>query len=278
MSVQKQTTDKEAPLIEHIRELAKRIRNIAIYIAIFFVIYFGFGLTTISIGNYTIPMLYPTIYNSIAIQLTNEFLEREKPAGLHLITLNPFDPLFASMYVSFFLALLTAFPLVFREIWLFIAPGLYEHEKKLIKRVLLPATVLFIAGSAFAYFIIIPFMMLFVYRLDLELHVLPTLSLRAYVSTIVTLMTAVGFSFEFPLVMTSLTQIGLVKAKTWRNNWRWGVLASFIIAWIVSPGTTGGLIETTIGIILSTLYFVGVMASSIVEKRKAKREKQLLVK
>jgi len=120
--------------------------------------------------------------------------------------------------------------------------------------------------------------MLFVYKLDLSLGVEPTLSLRAYVSTIVTLMIAVGASFEFPLVMTSLTQLGLVKAQTWRQNWRWGVLVSFIIAWIVSPGTTGGLIETTIAVTLSSLYFIGVIVSSIIEKRNTKNKNQLLVK
>jgi len=278
MSVQKPTTDKETPLIEHLKELAIRVKNIIIYLSIFFFIYFAFDISFIKVGAYTIPIIYPSLYHSIAIEVDNMFLDRVKPAGLHLITLNPFDPLYASMYVSFLLALITSFPLVFREIWAFIAPGLYEHEKKVVRNVLLPATALFIAGASFAYFLIIPFMMLFVYRLDLELGVDPTLSLRSFVSTVVTLMVAVGGSFEFPLVMTSLTQLGLVKAKTWRENWRWGVLVSFIIAWIVSPGTTGGLIETTIGVTLSTLYFVGVIVSSIIEKRRSKKENSLLVK
>ena len=278
MSIQKSATDKEAPLIEHLRELALRVRNIVIYLSIFFVIYFLFGISFVKIGSYTIPILYPTLYHSIAIQTVNSFLDREKPASLHLITLNPFDPLYASAYVSFLLALITAFPLVFREIWAFIAPGLYEHEKRLIKKVLIPATVLFIAGASFAYFLLIPLMMLFVYRLDLDLGVEPTLSLRAFVSTVVTLMIAVGGSFELPIIMASLTKLGLVKAKTWRENWRWGVLISFIIAWIVSPGTTGGLIETTIGVTLSSLYFVGVIVSSIIEKRSLEKENKLLVR
>ena len=277
MSIQKPTTDKEAPLIEHLKELAIRVRNIIIYLSIFFVIYFLFGISFIKVGSYTIPILYPTLYHSIAIQAVYLFLDREKPAGLRLITLNPFDPLFSAMYVSFLLSLITSFPLVFREIWAFIVPGLYEHEKRTIRRVLLPATGLFIAGASFSYFLIIPLMMLFVYRLDLDLGVEPTLSLKSFVSTIVTLVIAVGAAFELPLVMTSLTKLGLVKAKTWRENWRWGILISFIIAWIVSPGTTGGLIETTIAVTLSSLYFVGVIVSSIIEKRDSKKENKLLV-
>lgn len=278
MSVQKPKSDTEAPLIEHIKELGRRIRNIIIYLSIFFTLYFTFGISFIKVGSFSVPILYPTIYKSIAIEAVNFFLDREKPAGLSLITLNPFDPLYSAMYVSFLLALITTFPLVFREIWAFIAPGLYEHEKRVIRNILLPATGLFLAGASFAYFIIIPFMMLFVYRLDLELGVEPTLSLRAFVSTVVTLVIAVGGSFEFPLVMIMLTQLGLVKAQTWRQNWRWGVLAAFVIAWIISPGSTGGLIETTIGVTLSALYFVGVIVSSFVEKRRSKNENKLLVK
>jgi Sec-independent protein translocase TatC len=79
--------------------------------------------------------------------------------------------------------------------------------------------------------------------------------------------------YEYPLVMASLTYIKVVKADSWKKNWRWGVMGAFIIAWIISPGTTGGVIETTIGVILSVLYFVGVVSAKIIEKRSFRNTK-----
>ncbi|WP_405048882.1 twin-arginine translocase subunit TatC [Saccharolobus sp.] len=75
-------------------------------------------------------------------------------------------------------------------------------------------------------------------------------------------------AFEMPLVMIGLTYLRIVKASTWRKYWRWGVLVSFIIAWIISPGTTGGVMETIIGLSLSALYFLGMGISFLLEKKR----------
>ncbi|MFP3283605.1 MAG: twin-arginine translocase subunit TatC, partial [Nitrososphaeria archaeon] len=184
------------------------------------------------------------------------------------ININPFDPLFASFYVSFLLSLFVAIPVAVRELWAFVSPGLYKHEKDMIKYAMLPALTLFASGAAFAYFIIVPFMMKFVLYYTRVLGVEPTLSLKAFVNTVVSLTMATGVAFEYPLVMGALTFLGVVGARTWRRNWRWGVLGAFVIAWIISPGTTGGVIETTIGIILSALYFIGVAAAYTIERRR----------
>ena len=266
MSYQKETEDKELPLLEHIRELVTRIKRVIMVLAFFFIVYFVFGITFIRVGSYTIPILYPSLYHSIAVEFVRLFIDRELPPGLKPISINTLDPIFSGLSVSAYLAIFSASPFIAREFWAFVAPGLYEHEKRFIKRLVIPSVLLFAVGSAFAYFIIIPFMFLFVYRYDVVLGIEPTLSIKSIISTILILMTATGVAFELPLVMSGLTKLGLVKPETWLKNWRWGVLISFIIAWVISPGTTGGLIETTIGVILSVLYFVGVAASYFIKK------------
>jgi sec-independent protein translocase protein TatC len=267
--------DEERPLLAHIVELAMRLRRGLISLFLTFIIFFAFGYTTINIDGYVIPILYPSLFHSIADNLMVFFIHHELPKGMELLNLNPFDPLYASAYVSFYLALFISLPIIFRELWGFVSPGLYEHEKRLVKYTVLPATLLFLAGSLFAYFIIVPLMMRFVEIYTTALGVEPTLSLRAFVSTVVSLMMVTGIAFEYPLAMSILTYIGMVKADSWKKNWRWGVLGAFIIAWIISPGTTGGVIETTIGTILSVLYFVGVASAKIIEKRRMKKEMQL---
>lgn len=165
-----------------------------------------------------------------------------------------------------------------REFWAFVSPGLYEHEKRTFRKLVTPGMLLFVAGSAFAYFMLLPFMLIFIYRLDVSLGVEPTLGFNSYISTIILLMAGTGIAFEMPLIMYMLTLVGLIKSSTWFKNWRWGVLISFIVAYIISPGTTGGIIETIIGIILSMLYFGGAYASKIAEKSREKKKNLLMTK
>jgi len=256
------------PLLSHISELLRRLRRILVALGVTFFVAFAFGVRNFTLYGVTIPVPYPSIYSSIADYTIRAFIYNELPPGLHLININPFDPLFASFYVSFLLSLFVAIPVAVRELWAFVSPGLYKHEKDMIKYAMLPALTLFASGAAFAYFIIVPFMMKFVLYYTQVLGVEPTLSLKAFVNTVVSLTMATGVAFEYPLVMGALTFLGVVGARTWRRNWRWGVLGAFVIAWIISPGTTGGVIETTIGIILSALYFAGVAAAYTIERRR----------
>ncbi|AEB95374.1 MULTISPECIES: twin-arginine translocase subunit TatC [Metallosphaera] len=258
----------ERPLLDHLNELIARARRALISLVVAFVIFFFFEVKEVSFLGFNFPILYPDLFNSIASDFIRLFIHTELPPQIQLLNLNPFDTLFSAAYVAFFLSMFIALPVIVHEIWGFVSPGLYENEKKMAKLVILPAFILFAAGSSFSYFIIIPVMMKFVLIYTTSLGVEPTLSLRAFISTVMSLMLTVGVAFEYPLVMSILTLGGIVKASSWRKNWRYGVLGAFIIAWFISPGTTGGVIETTIGVTLSTLYFVGVIAAYFAERRR----------
>ncbi|MCQ4335871.1 MAG: twin-arginine translocase subunit TatC [Sulfolobales archaeon] len=270
-----QVKDVERPLLDHVLELARRVRRVLVFLLSFFLFFFAFGYTTIQVGNYVIPVPYPSLFDSFSVIMVRWIIYHVLPPGLKLINLNPLDPMIASAYFSFFLAVFFSIPVIIREAWAFISPGLYEHERRLFKRVIVPALLLYAGGAAFAYFVIIPLMMKFVLIFTNELGVEPTLSLRAFATTVITMMAVTGLAFEYPLAMAIATYLGLVKAKTWFENWRWGVMGAFIIAWAISPGTTGGVIETTIGLILSALYFVGAYAAKAVERRKGRENRQL---
>ncbi|SAI86755.1 twin-arginine translocase subunit TatC [Saccharolobus solfataricus] len=273
---------EEKPLLDHLRELAIRLRRIIIALAISFFFYFMMGYEWINIDPLQIPLLginiskipipYPSFYDSIAVKVTKFFIYHELPINTKIIIINLFDPLYASLYVSLYLALLTSLPIIIRETWSFLSPGLYEHEKKIFKLTIAPAFLLFFSGSLFAFFILIPLMfkMISFYTESLGPAVEPTISLSSFISTTFLLMGSLGLAFEMPLIMIGLTYLGIVKASTWRNYWRWGVLVSFIIAWIISPGTTGGVMETIIGLSLSSLYFLGMGISFLITKRKRK--------
>jgi sec-independent protein translocase protein TatC len=219
---------QEKPLLEHIRELAIRLRRIIIALAISFLFYFMIGYEWIkinlnikllgaSIGISRVPVPYPLFYDSIAVKVTRFMIYHEIPKGVKIIIINLFDPLFASLYVSLYLAILTTLPIIIRETWAFLSPGLYESEKKIFKLTIIPAFLLFIAGSSFAFFLLIPLMfdLILLYTYSLGPSVEPTISLNSFISTVFLLMASLGLAFEMPLIMVGLTYLGIVKASTW---------------------------------------------------------------
>ncbi|EZQ02064.1 translocase [Candidatus Acidianus copahuensis] len=259
--------DQEKPLLSHLSELALRLRKAIITLFLAFIIFFAFGITFIKIGTLVVPIPYPNLFHSFSTIAIYYFIHHDLPSGLQVINIRTFDPLYASAQVSFLFSLAISVPVFVKEIWGFVSPGLYEHEKRIARSLIVPAALLFLAGASFAYFIIVPVMMDFVLLYVNSLGIEPTISLSSFVSTLVTLVAITGIAFEYPLIMSILTYAGIVKAESWKKNWRWGILISFIIAWIISPGVTGGVIETTIGVILSILYLAGTVACGIIEKK-----------
>lgn len=267
MELNEEQKSEQGLLLPHINELLRRARTVLIALLVSFFFFFAFGIRLVKAGGLLMPVPYPSIYSSIADATIRMFIQNELPKGMALININPFDPLFASAYVSLLLSLFVVMPVLIWEAWEFVAPGLYRHEKRLAKYIVAPSLALFASGFAFAYLVIVPLIMKFVLLYTRALGVEPTISLRAFVGTVVSLTMVTGVAFEYPLVMSMLTYAGVVSAKAWRRGWRWGVLVAFIIAWIISPGTTGGVIETTIGLILSGLYFAGAAVTQIIERR-----------
>ncbi|MEM3353582.1 MAG: twin-arginine translocase subunit TatC, partial [Saccharolobus sp.] len=118
----KEVSMEERPLIEHLRELAYRLKRIFISLAVTFLIYFMIGIQFITTYvpfpffglRYTlaiIPIPFPSIFNSISVELTQLFIYNELPKGVQLLIINLFDPLFASFYISLYLALFTSMPI-----------------------------------------------------------------------------------------------------------------------------------------------------------------------
>ncbi|WP_291765277.1 twin-arginine translocase subunit TatC [Caldivirga sp. UBA161] len=260
---------QEQPFISHIVELINRLRKALYAILISFILVFAFKYSVIKIDPPGILIIVPipSIDDSFSVSVISFFIHATVPKGVEIITISPFDPLLAAAQTSLFLAIIIALPIVLWEVWAFVSPGLYSHEKHMLKVSVLPAMVLFTLGALFAYTIIIPVIFKFFLFYAKALNVEPTISLRSFVQTIFALMFSMGLAFQTPLIMTILTRFRIVKASTWRQYWRWGVLISFIFALIISPGATGGVIETTIGLTMSALYIVGMLASMIIERR-----------
>ncbi len=154
-----------------------------------------------------------------------------------------------------------AVPVIFHQIWVFIAPGLYKHEKRVLVPFTLISSLCFLSGSAFGYLVVFPpaFNFLVGYNNDFLVS-LPSVS--EYFSLALRLLLAFGFIFEMPVLMVFLAKAGLVNADFLIRNRKYAILVNFIIAAILTP-TPDVVNQMMMGVPLMILYEISVAAVRI---------------
>ncbi len=156
------------------------------------------------------------------------------PKGSSVVFTKLQEPFFTALKVAFFTGFIASLPMIFWQIWLFVAPGLYENEKKLVVPFVLSATFMFICGGAFAYYVVIPFGFTFLVNFGSQLFTaLP--SIGEYVSFFTKLMVGFGIAFELPVITFFLASIGLITDKTLKDFFRYALVFIFLISAILTP-------------------------------------------
>lgn len=161
--------------------------------------------------------------------------------------------------------MLFASPVIFHQIWRFVAPGLYRHEKKVLLPFTMISTVCFLAGAAFGYFIVFPpaFRFLLGYASEI-LEPLPAVS--EYFSLSLRLLIAFGIVFELPVVMVFLAKIGIVDSGFLRRNRKYALLMSFVVAAILTP-TPDVVNQLLMAGPLIVLYEVSIVAVAVFARK-----------
>ena len=178
--------------------------------------------------------------------------------------------LMESFWVYFKLAMLiaffVAFPALCLEVWAFVAPGLYAHEKKVIIPFSLASGILFLSGACFGFFVIFPMTMKFLIDTEgTQFVILP--SMQSYFSLSATLLIAFGVVFELPLMMMGLSLVGLVRPRWYRRYRRLMYLSMLVFSAIVTP-TTDPLTFIMMGGPMIVLYEVGILLSVLVYRKR----------
>ena len=148
---------------------------------------------------------------------------------MSLVNLDISTQFFVHLKVAFSLGFIVAFPFVCFEVWKFIAPALYENEKKTVRGVFLIATLLFYIGLVVGYLLIVPISLNFFLGYKVSESIVNTISLTSYISLFTSTILAFGIVFEFPAVITVLSQLGLVTRGTLRKYRRHAIVAILII-------------------------------------------------
>ncbi|WP_170018452.1 twin-arginine translocase subunit TatC [Campylobacter sp. RM16190] len=198
----------------HLVELRKRLFISVSVVLVMFIVCFSF-------------------WNPILAIMTAP-LKNALPAGSNIIFTQVQEPFFTAMKVAFFAGFMFSLPVIFWQFWLFVAPGLYENEKKYVIPFVLAATFMFLVGAAFCYYVVIPIGFVFLINFGGELFTaLP--SIGQYVGFFTKLLIAFGIAFELPVLTFFLAKLGLITDATLRNSFRYAVVIIFIFSAAMTP-------------------------------------------
>ena len=182
------------------------------------------------------------------------------PKGTTLIATNVISPFIVPLKITLMSAFLVALPVVLYQVWAFVAPGLYSHEKKLVLPLVVSSTLLFIAGVSFCYFFVFGQVFKFIQGFAPK-SITAAPDIEAYLSFVLTMFVAFGATFEVPVAVVVLARMGLVtvvKLKEWRGYF---VVVAFIIAAVITPPDV--VSQLSLAVPMCLLYEVGIWAAQI---------------
>ena len=236
--------DDKIPFTSHLEELRKRLIICVTSVVIGFVISYFFS---------------EQLFNILVKPLQKEL----PPDSLLIFTGLP-EAFFVYLKISLFAGIFLSCPVILWEIWGFVAPGLYDHEKKYIFPFVIFSSILFVIGLLFCYFIVFPFAFKFFmgYSSDI-IRALP--SIKEYLSFTLKLLLAFGIIFELPVFVLFLAKMGIVNEKMLRNQRKFAILGIFVVAAILTPPDVVSQILMAIPLIL--LYEVSVYVARIFGKK-----------
>ena len=177
--------------------------------------------------------------------------------GLQLVNIELFTQFMVHMRVTFMCAFIVCCPYILFEIWRFIAPALYQSEKRATRRAFLFASFLFYLGIVVGYCIILPLMVNFFNGYKVSEEVVNTISLNSYISTVNSTVLLFGIVFEIPTLVAVLSQLGLLTRQTLVSGWKWAVLVIAVLAAIITPADPFSMLIAAIP--LALLYGISIL-------------------
>lgn len=228
----------------HLQDLRKRLIISVAVLALSFGICFNF---------------WGVIFDWVAAPM-NSALENDTIKA-HLVSLTILENIFVALKVAFFAALVVSMPIIFWQFWLFIAPGLYKHEKKIVLPFVAFASVMFLCGVAFAYYIVLPVVIENILLFGSDKFE-GNLSAENYVMFFTRLVVGFGIAFELPVLSYFLAKVGMITDQSLKNFFKYAVVIIFIIAAIITPPDV--LSQIFLAIPLVGLYGLSIVIARFV--------------
>jgi sec-independent protein translocase protein TatC len=233
--------------ISHLIELRERlVRAVGVVLVLFVIVSFAWP----GAG---------AIYDFLAAPLM-----RALPDGAKMIATGVITPFMVPMKVSALVAFLVALPYVLYQAWAFVAPGLYEHEKKLAVPIIVASTLLFLLGVAFCYYFVFGQVFSFIHGFAPK-SITPAPDIEAYFSFVITMFIAFGVTFEIPIVVVILVRSGVVSVEKLRDARPYVIVGAFVVAAVVTPPDV--LSQFMLALPMCLLYEAGLFFARFIAVR-----------
>ena len=241
--------DSQETFISHLIELRNRLLKAVLAWVVFFVVLVPFA-----------NELYSVLAQPLLAKL---------PKGGQMIATEVVTPFFVPIKVAMMTAFLGALPYILYQVWSFIAPGLYAHERKFILPLVLSSMVLFACGMAFAYFFVFPVVFGFIVGIAPQGVAVMT-DIGKYLDFVITLFFAFGITFEVPIVVVALAKMGLVSVAQFKEARPYVIVGAFVIGAIFTPPDV--ISQIMLAVPLWLLYELGILVAGWIVKKAAVEE------
>ena len=237
---------EQESFISHLVELRSRLVRAVGLVVLFFIVFIfwpGSG----------------RIYDFLAVPLMAAL-----PEGAKMIATGVITPFMVPMKVTALAAFVMALPYVLYQAWAFVAPGLYEHEKKLAVPIIFASTLLFLLGMAFCYYFVFGRVFAFIHEFAPK-SITPAPDIDAYFSFVLTMFLAFGITFEIPIVVVVLVRMGLVSVEKLKDARPYVIVGAFVVAAVVTPPDV--LSQFMLAVPMCILYEAGLFFARFVGTR-----------
>jgi len=252
-----------------LRELSLLVKTLIGWFCLFAILavfLFSFGFQDTQMWGALLPV--PSLQSTpAAVEIFSHIRQDLLPEDVRLISLSPFAGFATQVMVALLASFILTLPVLLYRILGYLAPALHANERRFALIVLLPAMLLFLAGAAFAYYLVIPATFKILYSFTPELGAQPFFLVDEFLSTIAFLMISVGLMFLVPVMMVFLSWIGLIQAAFWRVWWRHSLLGFLVFAAFVTPDGSG-VTMLMLSLPMALLYASGLSVASYVERRR----------
>jgi sec-independent protein translocase protein TatC len=234
--------------LDHLRDLRKRISH---------------ALLGVVVGMAAVGAFVERLFHALMLPVLDSLPESQR--SLHYTSY--VEPLMVYLKVALYGGIFVAAPWVLWQLWLFVAPGLYKREKRLVIPFLFFGTLLFYSGAAFCYLIVMPAAFPAMAAIANDASLAPVLTMSAQLSLVLAMLLGFGIVFEVPVVIAFLSMIGLVEARTLAKYRRYAIIVNVVAAAIITP-TGDPLNLAMMALPLVVFYEIGIVLARVLGRRR----------